>query len=329
MRDFFGSLLFCVSFSGAALAQTYTDQGSRLVKGPAASVAAAPGALTVGSNSVANNAQAPLNLVAQNIVSGTDPSSGLYGINAFNIVSDTLTQSGGGFIFDESISYLFGTASTFSGNRGGLLVNMKQGGSLAGGGTIEGIQSSVELNNTWGGSNPAPGAAKGAGTALNPFITFKSGYVNGLGGSGEEIDVATEAGATFVSRTGLGIVEKGSTSVQGKYGDAAVSLGSVFEQGNGIGWQLGFSFGTFEGSFPIASDGTLIGTPDNARDNTSTVANAIYFPNTTVTGYIMKFPNFSVSGAGVITTSTNAIGVSCSGPPTSLFTVTNGIITHC
>ncbi|HXT07887.1 MAG TPA: hypothetical protein VN715_13225 [Roseiarcus sp.] len=297
------------------------------VTGPAAAMGGTNAILGITGPTAATGSAAPHALLSETSVSGTDNTNAIVGINTLDINNDTLAKPSG-IMFGTSINYNLGGNSSFSGSRGGLLINMQQVGSVTQNGTLEGIQSSVGMSASWGGTGTTPSTAKGSATTLNPVLHFQHGYVNGLGGSGEEVDIITDAGSTFVNRGGISVVEESPIVVQGAYGDAGFRLNMQMAPGPGSGWATGFGFGDYESYFPIATDGNIMGVPTNALQPAATVANAFYFPQIAVTGYILDFPNFKVSGGGGITVA-GSTGVSCSGPPSSGFQVVNGIVTHC
>lgn len=158
-------------------------------------------------------------------------------------------------ISDIEVDHNFGGPG-WAGGRIGILANMVQTGPISDGGTLEGMQSSVTLRDSFGGTDLANGA-RGAATAFNPFLTLGRGFKNGVGGSGIEVDIAGLSGATFQNLTGIGIAHVTSNAARGQINDAGFQLAD--QGGAKAGWSDGVEFGARLGQWPIDPvSGTLI-----------------------------------------------------------------------
>lgn len=248
----------------------------------------------------------------------------------FDTASDTLGSSGlpsGNLVSDLEIDHNFGGAG-FSGGRAGILVNYSQTAAIAASTTIEGIQSSISLSYSFGGTGLTPGTAAGYATALNPFLSFGSGYTDGGGGSGEEIDVSAAAGSSYLSKSGLAIVEVTGNASQGAYGDSAISIGNQYTQTTGANWKYGIEFGSALSYFPLDPAGTLIGA--GTQGGTMDAAYGINLSNVTFSTASLALPGFQILGNGhLFSTQTTPPTVSSCGTSPSVAagsTDTKGVV---
>jgi hypothetical protein len=254
-------------------------------------------------------------------------------LNQFVVNSDILDASGlAQPLADIELDHNVG-GTGFSGSRTGILINLTQTGAVAGtpgvfANVINGLQSSVTLNNSFGGTGTTPSTAAGYATALNPYLSFNSGFTNGGGGSGEEIDVGTASGASFMDAIGLLVVRLDNGSQAARADDGIVIGGATPSAGHG--WKTGISFGYGAGNPGIDPAGTLIGV--DAGSGLS-VANGINLSTMTFSGYAFKSAGFAVDGSGNLAAAAYKVGstagVSCTGAPTASYAVTSGIVTHC
>lgn len=138
-------------------------------------------------------------------------------------------------------------------------------------------------------------SSTGVGSGLfgaNPYAICASGCVfSDI--VGLEADVELDAGATTTRRVGIRAVNQGATSLGSGY-DAAYAIDSTNSGGNFL-HALYFA-NEYGGGFPIQSGGDLM-----AAQTSGTIANGINLPNLTMTGNILNFNHFVVSGAGIMT----------------------------
>lgn len=240
-------------------------------------------------------------------MSGIITGNGTNGWNSINVASDNLAMSGvSPALTDLQINHNFGGAS-WSGARVGMQINFLQtadinlgaGGGLAG--AVGGIGAGVTLNHTFGGTGLTRSTAAGAGTAMNPYFVMASGYTNGGGGSGMEVDVSGRAGATFISKSGIAIVLDGVDAVQGVLNDTAFVFANQAIQGIGRGWKALISTGVFNGYFPVATDGAFWVIAPNATGDTLVVNKGLSWANGTFTTSAIETPGFVLDGSGNIT----------------------------
>lgn len=101
-----------------------------------------------------------------------------------------------------------------------------------------------------------------------------------------------ENGGVCVQRRGVCIVSHGHGTASGD-DDCAIAVGTAFNSG---AFKHGIRLNTGGGSVnPIQSTGSLV-----RSDGAMTLANVFDCSNMTITGKIMDFANFTVSGAGVL-----------------------------
>ncbi len=188
---------------------------------------------------------------------------------------------------------------------------MAQNGAATATGTIEGIQSSISLNNTWGGTNLNNGAA-GTGTALNPFLTFGSSFVDGIGGSGEEIDMQAVTGSTYRGRSGLLVTHTSSDAVQGAVYDDDITLAD--QSGTSAGSLSGISINNRLSQWPLdPTHGSILKAElgFNYATSPSSALSGIDLLLATFSGYAFRTQGWFVDGSGDMQIGT------CSHDPTS------------
>lgn len=130
----------------------------------------------------------------------------------------------------------------------------------------------------------------GEGYGCNSVAIANSG-TNTTGIIAHEFDSQIDAGATVPRRETIRIVNQGATRA------STTDTGLSFLSTNGGGsFATGILLTTRFGAAPIATAGDFIADDGNAQ----TVANFIKAPNITVSGNIVNFPNWIVSGAGTM-----------------------------
>ena len=233
---------------------------------------------------------------SQATITGSDNTAAINALNTWAINSDTQARTGN-LGFSNAILYNFG-GTGFSGGRGGLFVSMMQTGASTSTGFIEGIQSSVNLYHSLGGSNTAYNA-QGSATCFNPYMFLGSGATNLQGWSGAEFDFNVNASATYQTGVGILIVHTpGHAGVGAFQSDAAIQLAD----GSAVtaGWDYGIMFGSTNGRYPIKSTGTMLyARPSRNVGVTLNAAAGIDFSACTFSGSALKLPNgFAVDGSG-------------------------------
>jgi hypothetical protein len=262
-------------------------------------------------------------------LNGTVTGTGVTQWNNISVSADTASVPNA--MADLATNHNFGGVG-FSGGRIGFLANMVQTGAVSGtpgvfGNVVSGIQSSVTLNNSFGGSGTTPSTAAGYATGFNPYLSFSSGFTNGGGGSGEEIDVGTASGASFMDAIGL-LVTRLDNGSQGARADAGVVIGGATPSA-GHGWKTGISFGYGAGDPGIDPAGTMIGVDAGSG---LTVANGLDFSAMTFSGNFLKSAGFSVGGTGAVTAAKltlTSMPTSCSGQPTGTLWSNSGVVNVC
>lgn len=236
-------------------------------------------------------------------LTGTVTSSATTFWNDISISGDAMSVAGN--LADFMINHNFGGVG-FVGARTAFVTNMVQTGAVAGtpgvfANVISGGGTAVNLNNTFGGSGLTPATAAGYATGFNPYLHLASGFINGGGGSGQEIDVQTDAGSSFIGVNGLGIFRLGTAAVQGVDDDEGVLIGGQ-PQSAGRGWKVGLSIGGTDYYAGTDPAGTLI--QANNHGSTLTAAHGVDFSLVTFSTDAFKSTGFTVDGSGNTTTAT-------------------------
>lgn len=118
----------------------------------------------------------------------------------------------------------------------------------------------------------------------------------------EELDIAALSGTSVADKIGLQIVQPSNDGAKGSRSNLGISINNA---SGGKGWDVGLSFGAYDGYNPITPTGTLIGTfPHAGTTALGTVANGIDFSAYTFTGNFLKSINFTVDGKGNATANT-------------------------
>ena len=245
-------------------------------------------------------------------VSGTKNLAGITGFNQWNVSSDVAAMSGQ-FLFHTAINYNFG-GGAYTGNRGGLLLNMLQTGAAAGtssSGGIEGMQSSVTITNTFGGTNPGPNAA-GSITAGNFYTRLTGTASNIIGFSGIEVDVEADTGAVYQNFTGVLSLAKPTHNQRGIWGQ---NEGFLVGGGSGsIGFDIGYGFT----NWGIGSGATIFAAV-TANDNpTFAVARGFDLRPVTFSGDIFSASGFAVGPTGRVKVGTGYFDVTGTGAALSV-----------
>lgn len=237
----------------------------------------------------------------------------------------------------SAVDYLF-TANGFANNSSSALVNalgveMDAGGTSNVGG-FSGFYSKVKQTaltgnfaagkiSNWAGAtfevrgNANEGGTTGSGNGwgtifgFNPTVYLNPGATFWRGLTGGEIDITAASGSSVENIIGLHIVQTDSSVVAG----SRENIGFDFDNGStAAGWDIGFSFGNYDGYFPMASTGTLIGCYRHAGSGTScgTTTNGVDFDNGSsskviFTGKAFRSTGFSVDGSGKLTSLTQVI----------------------
>ncbi len=139
----------------------------------------------------------------------------------------------------------------------------------------------------------------GTGTTLNTatgtifassFGSFaQSGATGLLEVAGSEVDVGIDTGASAAYRFGWELTDQGN--LHGALEDGGYVLGSA----EGPGWSDGILLTNANGSAPVSTSGTVLGTDGSA----DTVGNGIDLSSYTISGNFLKGPNnFVVGGSG-------------------------------
>ncbi len=153
--------------------------------------------------------------------------------------------------------------------------------------------SQIDIN--MGGTGTGAGTAKGAVTAMNLYAIIGGTATNIHGLNGIEINTSARAGTSIYAKNGLSVVATSDDAVQasGPY-SVAYSLSSM---AGSVNWKCGFCANDLNGQGPITTTGTLFGTIGSA-----TIANAIDVSSYTISGFLLKGANTTISGAGAIIT---------------------------
>ncbi len=143
-----------------------------------------------------------------------------------------------------------------------------------------------------GGTDTGAGA-KGTMFGAGFGASARSGATNLFEVAGMEVDTGLHTGSSARYLFGISNVNNGDLNAAEQ--SAAYELGATVTP-----WATGLLFASIHGAAPISTAGTLIGHDGTAR----TVTNGINFGTWTITGNSLSFPNFAVTGAGVIIANT-------------------------
>lgn len=172
--------------------------------------------------------------------------------------------------------------------------------------TFGGVFPDVTINAAQGGTGVTATTSNGNAIGINPVVNLGTSAVNINGETGNETDVSN-AGTTY-SRVGqlISLVRStgsGGLNAQGAGVDAALVFNDANAQSATEGWGTLIQIDSAQGSFPVATGGTIMGVQLNASSGeTPHVANILDFHLiSTVTAYDINMPGpFTVTGAGII-----------------------------
>lgn len=145
------------------------------------------------------------------------------------------------------------------------------------------------------------GAAYGGVIAatLNPAATYWNELI------GLEIDTVAAHGTQAISyKYALKIIQQQQDAVAGTVGNSAINISASAGNPNPVpGWSYGIQFGAYEGWWPIAPAGTIIGTAPSAMPGgpSYAAANGVDLSAVTISGAAFKSSGFAVDGAGATT----------------------------
>lgn len=229
-------------------------------------------------------------------VSGTLAAS--YNANRVNISSDVATITGANFLNGFVVEHHIGGAGLKGGRQSLLSALFIDGQPDAGSGNSNFVSATnhIEGGQNLRGTGVTWATANGGMFAINPSAIAKDGATNLLELTGAEVNVAMQTGASAYAKFGFSVTMLASDAVQGSVFDAGYELRA---QTGAVGLNDGILFDDLAGNaqFPVKSTGTLIRASLNGP---TTVANGIDFGGLTITGYGLKLPNFTVTGAGAV-----------------------------
>lgn len=226
-------------------------------------------------------------------------SGGDWQLSLLETTSDTLDAGGGGFL-GQYIHLNSGGGNT-SGNRVGQYINTNFSGSTLdkarsypgqyGGqwvyahasGNAGGTSLGASFGHLWGGL---------ASATLQSGATFWSYCV------GMEVDVGVSSGASAAFAQGLKIVIQNHAQAASPTNDSLLGMAKTTLSDQPFA--NGIMIGMVDGYWPIASNGTMIGTQASvlATPPPQTAANGVDFSAVTFSGSAFKSTGFSVDGSG-------------------------------
>ena len=130
------------------------------------------------------------------------------------------------------------------------------------------------------------------------FVAIAANGANTTAIVGQETDVEIDNGATVPQRWAIRAVNQGANQASGN-SDSAYSIANTNSAG---AFKYGFLLSNTFGQAPLSTGGDMF-----ATDAPMTIAAWDYLPNLTVTGWIMNFPNYTVSGAGAVNAASLAL----------------------
>jgi hypothetical protein len=207
----------------------------------------------------------------------------------------------GGAITDGTVVWAYQSPNS-TGDRSGFFVQLtaqSEGGDVTAGRAVGAayvaVGAHMQIAASQGGTNLTTSAA-GGGWGAN-FLASIGSQVQNFGYlCGAEVDIAAVAGSSLKNKIGLLVVQTSQDAVSATNGDDAGILVSAQPQGVGPGWGVGLGFGSPFSGFPIRSTGTIIGT--GTASGTQLATHGIDFSGVTFSGFSLRMPSFTVSGAG-------------------------------
>ena len=215
---------------------------------------------------------------------------------------------------DLFINHDYG-GGAYAGDRGGMLIQFQQGGSIGSRGVIaQELWMFASRNN--GGTDPATNPA-GQIYCTNPQIVLVSGATSWYGAFPAEWNIAVQTGASLGYKSLCTFVNLSTDAVQGALYDTAIGFASqnpATAATKPIGWMNIISLGRADGAWPVdATAGTIWGTylqSKNAQNDNGAVKPAaankgIDFQNIAFVSSALQMPNgFTVSTLGGATIGT-------------------------
>lgn len=175
-----------------------------------------------------------------------------------------------------------------------------------------------------------PAAVSGALNALNTVAYWGPKARNWSGGSSIEADVEAQTGSSLLDKVGILISSLPGDASHGRRDDAGLAIDRGAH--GAVGFNVAISLGRQGSGPPVPPNGTLIKAVNTNGAGTYAVNNVMDFRHVTAHNLLLA-NGFEVDGRGAVAANSYSIGkdrgVSCKGPPTAEFTVTNGIVTHC
>lgn len=167
---------------------------------------------------------------------------------------------------------------------------------------VGGAFAAIASANDGGVPGNGLGAAYGGVIAatLNPGATYWNELI------GLEIDTVAAPGTEAVTyKYALKIIQQQQDAVAGTVGNSAVNISASAGNANTVpGWSYGIQFGAYEGWWPVAPTGTIIGTAPSAMSGgpAYAAAHGVDLSAVQFSGSAFKSTGFSVDGAGRVTT---------------------------
>lgn len=296
------ALLFVI-FASQAAAQGANNPPTQL---PYLTIA--PGQLSiVPSNNTTGGAIGPS--VGLDIIQTLSGTIGSYSANLIDVLSD-VSNIGGGFLNTFTVNERYG-GPTAQGGRQSILGNLLMLGATSASNTnrnyvgVEGAATSAFNDN---GTNTGAGAL-GALFGSASFGHLLSGATNWLEVTGDEIDVAADAGSSMKLKFGLSVVELATDAVHAGTSEGLLALGA---SPGAVGMNNGILFTNQNGQFPVISTGTGI------NFETGSLANVIDVSNLTISTDILKASTAVITGlGGFYASGTDAFGFVSTGTHSS------------
>lgn len=270
-----------------------------LVVGPVG----APGAVIRGDGLVALTPVAGLTQGLNVTQTGSGAPATSYSLNRFTISGDAI-DAGTGFVDGLTLIHSFG-GSAAKGGRQSLDVLM----------SLDAATSSSNGNRfyaaaVFGGQAQASdggngGTSRGSIFAANAYVLLKPAATFMVEAAISEWNTRLQAGSSVLDKYGFKIVQTADDAVAGSRNDAALFFGN---QIGAVGWGELIKLGDGVNAAPLKTTGSIL-----TIKGAPTFANGIDLRGTgggsTVSGLAFASPNFSVSGAGAISSLSPTAGI--------------------
>lgn len=250
------------------------------------------------SSNTSNNAASSGFLLNQTFNGTSNVANGAV-LNAINMTDNLNFTGANNGIQGLNVQINYGTG--IGGGRTALNAVSNQTAGPTGGtdAAFNGVGASFDAraNFNVGGTSPTIGSAKGFVFGSNPSAHLLGTATNFISPIGEEVDLVTGSGSSFIRKVGVQIV---SLSNDVQHGNAGVDADLLFFANGGSQMDYGLLLGDEQGYGPVSSTGTMIGSRiwGGTSQAVGTVGWGIDFLSTIAANGLIRGNGFQVDGSG-------------------------------